>query len=90
MTVSKPFAQTLLYSATSLSVLLGLFVSPLYLAAALVCVTLLALRGDTRQAWLYVAFSTVLLLVGFGYGIGKDMAQRDNRDAQAVAHADQR
>lgn len=86
MTVDTPVAHALLYSATSLFVLLGLFATPLYFAAALLCVAVLAMRSDTRQAQLYAAFSIVFLLVVVGYGIGKDLAQRDNlRDAQVAA-----
>ncbi|QNH13599.1 hypothetical protein [Xanthomonas sp. SI] len=89
MSANKTVAPAL-SGAISLFVVLGLCVSPLYFSAALVCLAMLAMRSDTRQGQLYAGFALLLLLVAFGYGIGKDLAQRDNlRDLQAVASTDQ-
>ena len=85
MSANKTVAPAL-SGAISLFVVLGLCVSPLYFSAALVCLAILAMRDDTRQAQLYAGFALLFLLVAFGYGIGKELAQRDNaHDAQIAA-----
>lgn len=85
MSANKTVAPAL-SGAISLFAVLGLCVSPLYFSAALVCLAVLAMRNDTPQAQLYAGLALVFLLVAFGYGIGKDLAQRDNaRDAQVAA-----
>ncbi|MCC4596044.1 hypothetical protein NRY95_15940 [Xanthomonas campestris pv. phormiicola] len=90
MSANKTVAPAVLSGAISLFVVLGLCVGPLYFSAALVCLAILALRNDTRQAQMYAGLALVFLLVAFGYGIGKDLAQRDNlHDAQAVESTDQ-
>ncbi|MDL5364624.1 hypothetical protein QSH18_03295 [Xanthomonas sp. NCPPB 2654] len=80
----------LLFCAGSLFVVLGLLANPLYFSAAFACLAAsAAMRGDARHRVVYGALAIVFLLVVLGYGIGKDLAQRDNlRDAQAMANAD--
>ncbi len=86
MSANKTVAPALLSGAISLFVVLGLCVGPLYFSAALLCLAILVMRTDTRQAQLYAGFALVFPLVAFGYGIGKDLAQRDNaRDAPVAA-----
>ncbi|MBN6104600.1 hypothetical protein JR064_20745 [Xanthomonas sp. CFBP 8703] len=90
MSANRTIAPALLSGAISLFVVLGLCVGPLYFSAALVCLAILAMRNDTRQGLLYAGLALVFLLVAFGYGIGKDLAQRDNlRDTQTVASTEQ-
>ncbi len=50
MSASKPVASVILSSAIGLFAVLALCFGPLYFSAALVCLTILALRGDTRRA----------------------------------------
>lgn len=86
MPANKTVAPALLSGAISLFVVLGLCVSPLYFSVALVFLGIQALRTDMRLGLLYAGFALVLALVAFGYGIGKDLAQRENvRDAHVAA-----
>lgn len=86
MSASKTVAPALMTCAISLFVVLGLCVGPLYFSVALVLFGIQALRTDMRLALLYAGFALVFALVAFGYGIGKDLAQRENaRDARVAA-----
>ncbi|WP_369976435.1 hypothetical protein [Xanthomonas bundabergensis] len=91
MSTDKRTTTAVLSCASSLFALLGLFAGPIYFSAAFVCIAILAMRGDTRYGAAFATCAIVFLLAAFGYGIGKDLAQRDNlRNAQAVASAGQR
>ncbi|MBN6149378.1 hypothetical protein JR065_03430 [Xanthomonas sp. AmX2] len=89
MSIDKSVAPAVLSCASSLFVALGLLADPLCFSAAFVCLAASsAMRGDARQRGAFAALAIAFLLVVLGYGMGKDLAQRDNlRDAQATATA---
>ena len=64
----------------------GLVLHPLFLAGAMLCGADLLLRqpAQRRAGFALAAFACVYFLVVGGYGVGKDMALRDNA---AVADA---
>lgn len=91
MSIGKSVTPTaLLFCAGSLFVVLGVLANPLYFSAAFACLAAgAAMRGDALQRSVFGALALLFVLVVLGYGIGKDLAQRDNlRDAQAVASTD--
>lgn len=88
MSVGKHVTPAALsFCVSSLFVVLGVLANPLYLGTAFACLAAsAAMRGDARQRGMFAALAIVFLLVVLGYGMGKDLAQRDNlRDAQAAA-----
>lgn len=88
MSIGKSETPTaLLFCAGSLFVVLGVLANPLYFSAAFACLAAsAAMRGDALQRSVFGALALLFVLVVLGYGIGKDLAQRDNaRDAQVAA-----
>src|SRR5688572_3736225 len=87
--IAKSMASAVLSCASGLLVALGLLADPRCFSAALACLAAsAAMRGDARQRGTFAALAIAFLLVVLGYGMGKDLAQRDNlSDAQAAATA---
>ena len=70
---------------------LGVFSNPLYFAGSIAAAGLLLAQrpAHRRASWLVLALAAIYFLVVFGYGIGKDMAARDNaRDTKHSSGAD--
>lgn len=57
--------------------LAGMMLHPAFFIATLVCLTLS--MPTPRQRYLTAAVSMLFMTVWFGYGVGKDMALRDNQ-----------
>jgi hypothetical protein len=67
-------------------VLAGVFVSPLFFAAAFLLLGAQLAKKNKRLGLAVAGFGVLFFLVVAGYGIGKDMALRDNALAASTAH----
>lgn len=63
----------------------GMTVNLLFISAGLVCLAM-SMIGSGQKKWGYITFGVAVLyfLVVFGYGMGKDMAVRDNAASAAA------
>lgn len=64
----------------------GMTSNLLFISAGLVCLAL-SMIGSGQKKWGFITFGVAVLyfLVVFGYGVGKDMAVRDNATSAAAA-----
>ena len=60
-----------------IAALAGLMLHPIFFIGTLICLTLAMPTRNQRN--LMAALSALFILVSFGYGLGKDLALRDNR-----------
>lgn len=60
--------------------LLSVLSNLLFLSAAIACLGMMVVRQPGQRAWGLTIFAVAILffLMVFGYGVGKDMAKRDN------------
>ena len=62
--------------------LAGMMLNPVFFIVTLACLTLA--MPTRRQRFLVGAVSVLFITVSFGYGIGKDMALRDNQSQAGI------
>ena len=76
-------SSTLLYLGVAVFVALGIFSNPLCFSGAMLFSGALLIREPKHKLldYLTMAFAVIFFLFVFGYGIGKDLAERDNKVA---------
>lgn len=62
--------------------LAGMMLHPAFFIVALICLTLA--MPTRQQKVLMGAVSVLFMMVWFGYGVGKDMALRDNQSQAGI------
>ncbi|RNF84161.1 hypothetical protein EER27_07080 [Lysobacter psychrotolerans] len=73
--------ETWMHALIAVFVVLGVVASPVFFAGALACHGLLLVRRNPAQGIVTAVLGVVFFLVVLGYGVGKDMALRDNARA---------
>lgn len=75
--------ETWLQALIAAFVVLGVVASPVFFAAALACHGLLMVRRNRDHGIATAVLGLAFVLVVLGYGVGKDMALRDNARVSA-------